>query len=307
MGPGGTRTRIAIPPLRVRATSAPVLARTPRESAWEKRLYAGLRISSVLPEIRAKLTGVLGELGVEAEYFLALIESFPGVPPYPHERGEAFLLRLEAACHRLMSVAGTLEVATQSYLSALESSYPELRAERSAEAWWPPFGGYALSGDSIELRLRRCGYGYRHVVGVHLASNIESVAEHLALTLHALTTLPPAGVLPAASLYQGLYELSSSMQGYVIPHHVTDLNEQTPGLLTSIAWLRGLDAREDTSLESDLAWAHAQYAYMRQLATQTRTAIPSGVSRGQTQAWAIAAMHDWQETITALERLRTTR
>lgn len=303
MSSGSTRTRIAIPPLRARTQSAPAMAPTQRESGWEGRVYAGLRVVRVPPEIRASLTGALGELGVEAEYFLALIQSFPGAPPYAHERGEAFLLRLEAACHRLTAVAGTLEVASQSYLSALEVGYPGVRTQRDADAWWPSFGGYAMRGEPLELRLRRCGFAYRHVVAAHLASNVEAVAEHLALTLRALATLPPAGVLPTASLYQGLYELSSAMQGYIIPHHVTDLNAQTPGLLTGIAWLRGLDAREDTSLNSDLAWAHAQYARARQLATQARTASPSGASHGQAQAWA-AALRDWQEAIAALERLR---
>src|SRR5215469_2480023 len=126
MGPGSTRTRIAIPPLRARTTSGPAMIGAPRSSAWEGRLYAGLRVGHVPSEIRTALTATLGELGVEAEYFLALIEGFPGMPPYPHARGEAFLLRLEAACHRLIAIGGTLEIATQSYLSALEAGYPGL-------------------------------------------------------------------------------------------------------------------------------------------------------------------------------------
>jgi hypothetical protein len=307
MGPGSTRARIAIPPLRARTTAAPAPAREPRASAWEGRLYSGLRVGRVPPEIRATLTGALGELGVEAEYFLALVQSFPGAPPYPHERGEAFLLRLEAACHRLLSVAGTLEIATQSYLSALEAGYPDVRARWDADVWWPSFQGYALPGESIELRLRRCGFAYRHVVTARLASNIESVAEQLALSLHALTTLPPAGVLPTASLYQGLYELSSALQGYIISHHVSDMSKQAPGLLTGIAWLRGLDAREDTSLSSDIAWATAQYTFARQTAQRGGQAGSPGASYGATQAWAATAMRDWQDTIVALERMRSAK
>ncbi|HLJ80358.1 MAG TPA: hypothetical protein VKT52_02655 [Ktedonobacterales bacterium] len=307
MSSGSTRTRIAIPPLRVRTQSVPAVARTQRESGWEERVYAGLRVVRVPPEIRASLTGALGELGVEAEYFLALIQGFPGVPPYAHERGEAFLLRLEAACHRLMAVAGTLEVATQSYLSALEAGYPGLRTQWDSDAWWPPFGGYAMRGEPLELRLRRCGFAYRHVVAAHLASNVEAVAEHLALTLHALATLPPAGVLPAASLHQGLYELSSAMQGYIISHHVSDMDERTPGLLTGIAWLRGLDAREDTSLKSDIAWAQAQYNAARQLAARGGQPVAAGASAGATPGWVAAALRDWQDTIAALERLRSGR
>lgn len=305
MGPGSTRTHIAIPPRRTHTTAAPAVARVQHESVWEGRLYAGLRLSCVPSDIRASLTGVLGELGVEAEYFLALMQGFPGMPPYPHERGETFLLRLEAACHRLITVAGALEVATQSYLSALEVGYPELRAQGvDTDTWWPPFSGYALSGEPLELRLRRCGFAYRHVVAAHLASNIEPVVEHLALTLHALTMLPPAGVLPVASLHQGLYELTSAMQGYIIPHHVTDMNEQTPGLLTGIAWLRGLDAREDTSFDSDIAWASAQYAFACRLAAQNSQPGTAGVVPGAAPAWVASTLREWQDTIATLERLR---
>ena len=306
MGPGSTRTHVVIAPIRPRASTSSA-AHLAGEANWERRLYAGVRITFVPSEIRAALAAALGELGVEAEYFLALIQAFPGDPPYQHERGEAFLLRLEAACRRLISVGAALEVATQSYLSALETGFPELRAERDAETWWPLFGGYTLRGESIELRLRRCGFAYRHAVATHLASNIEAVAEHLALTLHALDTLPPAGVLPVASLQQGLYELASVMQGYIIPHHVTDMSEQAPGLLTSIGWLRALDTLEDTSLDSDITWAHTQYTYARHLATRAHQASPPGVSPKQTQAWAVTAMRDWQETISGLEQLRAAR
>lgn len=305
MGPGGTRTRIAIPPLRTR--TAPAVAAMQRESTWEDRLYAGLRVGRVPSEIRAALTGALGELGVEAEYFLALIQGFPGMPPYTHQRGEAFLLRLEAACHRLITVAGAVEVATQSYLSALEAGYPGLSAQRDADTWWPPFPGYTPLGESLELRLRRCGFAYRHVVTAHLASNTEAVAEQLALTLHALATLPPAGVLPMAALHQGLYELSSTLQGYLIPRHITDMNEQTPGLLTGIAWLRGLDGSEDTSLDSDIAWAHGEYAVARQHAMRSRQPGSRGKSAHEVPSWATSAMRDWQDTIAALERLRSGR
>ncbi|MGH2515967.1 MAG: hypothetical protein ACRDHP_09965, partial [Ktedonobacterales bacterium] len=157
----------------------------------------------------------------------------------------------------------------------------------------------------LELRLLRCGYAYRHVVTAHLAANIEPVAEHLALILHALTTLPPAGVLPASSLYLGLYELSSAMQGYIVSHHMTGMNEQTPGLLTGIAWLRGLDSHDDTSLDSDIAWAHAQYAFARRIAAPD--VLPPGMSPGTGHAWAALALRDWQDTIAALERLRFAR
>ncbi|MGH2514136.1 MAG: hypothetical protein ACRDHP_00625, partial [Ktedonobacterales bacterium] len=164
MGSGSTGIPIAILAPRLRTPATPAPAPTQRASTWEGRLYSGLRVGRVPPETRAALTSALGELGVEAEYFVALVSGFPGAPPHPHERGQAFLLQLEAACHRLISVSSTLEIATQSYLSALEAGFPELRGDQDGDSWWPPFPGYALPGEPLELRLRRCGYAYLHVV-----------------------------------------------------------------------------------------------------------------------------------------------
>ncbi len=262
-------------------------------SAWERRLYAGLRVACVPAEVRNALAEALGEAGVDAEFFLLLINGSPGAGPFTHATGQALLRRLEVAGQRLCRTASALELATQAYLTALEAGYPGVRMEgERAETWWPPFEGYMLPGESIELRLRRCGFAYRHVVAVHLASNLESIAEQLALVLHALETLPPAGVMPITMLYQGLYELSSSLQGYTIAHHITDLNQHTPGLLTGIARLRALDAREDTSLAADITWAHAQYTFAR------------SAGRADARGWAAAAAREWQNTIATLEHLQ---
>jgi hypothetical protein len=246
--------------------------------------------------VRAALASAVGDVGVEAEYFLTLVGRFGYSVPAP-ATGEAFLRHLESACQRLRRVALALEIATQSYVTALAAGYPNTRlADGGDEVWWPPFTGYRQSGESLELRLRRCGIAYRHVVATHLASNVEAVAEHMALFLHALATMPPAGVLPASTLSTGLLELTSTVQGYVIAHHVTDLNNATPGLLTGIARLRALTARDDTSLESDIAWAHAQYALVRQ---------PHAGSAGQDKwHWAQSAASEWQQTVASLEGLR---
>jgi hypothetical protein len=264
---------------------------------WDLRLYAGLRVPCVQAEVRDALARALGDTGVEAEHILALMTNFVRVAPPTKKTGDAFLLGLEAACQRLRRVALALEIATQSYLAALESGYPSARlTEAQEDVWWPPFAGYTLSGEPLELRLRRCGYAYRHVVATHLASNVEAVAEHMALILHALATLPPAGVLPASALYTGLSELTSTLQGYVIPHHVTDLNEATPGLLTGIARLRTLTLTDDSSLDGDIAWARAQLTFANQL-----HAGSAGPRVGQ---WAQSAAREWQGTISALEAMR---
>jgi hypothetical protein len=278
---------------------------TPRVAtrAWEDRLYDGLRVACVPPPVREALAAALGAAGVEAEFFLLLardLGAFPG--PQPHARGEALLLQLDAAARRIVGVGAALEVATQAYLTALEAGYPDLRAEAdAADPWWPPFAGYALEGDPAELRLRRCGYAYRHVVAAHLGPALEGVAEQMALTLHALRTLPPAGIAPASALHAGLYELSSSLQGYAIPTHIASHAEERPGLLAAVARLAALDAAEDTSLAADIAWAQAQY----QAARRVQLAALGGDARSDgARRWATRGMRDWQDVIAALEAVR---
>jgi hypothetical protein len=266
-------------------------------SDWDGRLYAGLRVACVPAAIRQDLTHALGEAGVEAEFYLRLPRDLAASAAWSPGGGERFLGGLEASAARLTRVAADLEVATQSYLTALEEGYPSVRAESDqTDAWWPPFDGYEPAGEPIELLLRRRGFAYRHVVAVHLASNIEAIAEQMALTLHALRTLPPAGIVPASALYRGLYELSSALHGYVVAHHIADLNERTPGLLSGIARLREQTRREDTALDADIAWAQAQYAFVRDLTTR---------DAGGARPAADGALREWRETITALEGLRS--
>lgn len=293
--------------------SAPALAadtRTvPWSSGWDNRLHAGLRVSRVPDETRAALARALGEAGVEAEFALALIAGFPLAGQYSHAQGEIFLTQLEAVAHRLIRVAATIEVSAQGFLSALEAGYPDMRTTGPLMGvWWPNFPGFVLDGEPLELRLRRCGFAYRHVVQSHIASNIEAVIEQMALTLHALSTIPPAGVVPAGALYQGLYELASAWQGDLTQSHLYDISPEFPGLLTGISWLRALDAQEDTSLESDLAWAHAQYALTRDPrsapggsmspATGTHLAVPARYGL------ADFAAREWENTIALLDQLR---
>ncbi|GEM_PF-939880 len=307
--PGERRTYVAQATGVMRAPLAPAPLAS-ELTGWDVRLYPGLRVPGVPSEIRSRLGQALGEVGVEAEFFLVLVESFPTTRRPGHAQGETFLRQLEASGHRLAHSADTLEIATQSYLTALLSAHPELRLVGAEEdVWWPPFAGYTLMGEPLEARLRRAGYAYRHVNAVYLASHVEAIAEQLALTLYALSSLPPAGVAPLRTLYQGLYELSSSLQGDVVPHHITGVSAQYPGLLASIAQLRILDAEEDTSLESDLAWAHGQYATAYN--TYTRLSEQVASPRQQTRqahdarAWAAHTAQEWRQVITFLEYLRT--
>lgn len=271
---------------------------------WDARLYPGLRVSSVPAQTRAALAQALGEMGVEAEFFLVAVESFPAQWRYTHAQGETFLRQLEASGQRIAHAAATLEVATQSYLTALAAAYPDLRTVGEADdVWWPPFVGYELTGEPLEARFRRCGFAYRHAQTVYLSSHVEAVAEQMALTLYALSSLPPAGVAPMRALYQGLYELSSALQGDVVAHHITGVSARYPGLLASVARLRTLDAQEDTSLESDLAWAHAQYAQARN-AYANLGGAHANANTHDARAWAAQTAQEWRQVVGFLDYLR---
>lgn len=294
MGSGQARTTVIIPATRPRTTQAP--APTPSASTWDSRLYVGLRLRDIPPETRATLVATLGDVGVEAEHFLSLLASFPGQNQPTRALADLFLLHLETSSRRICSTAAALEVATQSYLAALEALDPGIRLSQGVDdVWWTEYPGLADVGESLEMRLRACGYAYRHVVAAHIASNVEAIAEQLTLTLHALSMLPPAGVLSAAVLYGGLYDLSSMLQGYLIPSHITDQNPQHPGLLAGINLLRERTSREDTSVESDLTWARAQHAQASHLQLSLRAG---------SEQWASSAADEWLDCIRALEALR---
>jgi hypothetical protein len=290
-----------------RAATPTLLTLAPGETAleaevgWESRLYSGLRMPRLPADTRARLAEALGTLGVEAEYFLKLLASFPSNGKPSHTRGVIFLSQLEAAARRLYHTADTLEIATQGYLTTLEAGYPEIRGQNTdTDPWWPTPGNFELPGESIELQMRRCGFAYRHVVEVYLSANISAIASQMALVLNALTILPPAGVVPASSLYQGLYELSSALQGHIVPRHISDLDSQTPGLLTGISRLRRLDVEEDTSLESDLLWAHTQLESVQDF---LKTANITNAQR----EWIMTAADEWRQTIQLLDTLRPSK
>jgi hypothetical protein len=287
-----------------RAAAPTLLTPAPGETTldagagWESRLYSGLHMPRLPADTRARLAEALGTLGVEAEYFLKLLADFPSKDKPSHTQGVIFLSQLEGAARRLDHTADTLEIATQGYLTALEAGYPEIRGQNTdTDPWWPAPETFELPGESIELRMRRCGFAYRHVVEVYLGANISAIASQMALVLNALTILPPAGVVPASSLYQGLYELSSAMQGHIVPRHIGDLDSQTPGLLTGILRLRRLDVEDDTSLESDLLWAQAQLKSVQDFLKTAR------ISNAQRE-WAMTAAAEWKQTIQLLGTLR---
>lgn len=270
---------------------------------WDTRLYDGLRVARIASDVRVSLGAALGQIGVEAEYLLVLVSAFPGEARPTRELGALFLSRLASALERLAEAAAGLEVATQGFLSALDEAYPELRRARGwSGAWWPAFAGYTAPGAPLEARLRRCGFAYRHVLESRLPTHMEAILEQMALTLYALSVLPPAGVAPVTSLAQGLDELSSAMQGEIVPRHITGLTGDTryPGALAAIERLMALDAQGDTSLESDIAWARAQYVAARNEEARLQA------QAGQDYARAVAA-HDtygWATTVGLLEGMR---
>ena len=304
---------------------------------WDTRIYPGVDVRAVPRETRDQLAQALGTLGVEAEFVLKLVAPFTrGTPTAPATRaeGERFLWQLEASGRRLISAADDLEIATQSYLSSLEADNPALRPpvgrdgtweDGLASAWWPAVDTSDVADGPLELALRRCGYAYRHVVAAHLATNVAGIGEQMALVLHALGTLPPAGVLPQSSLYAGLYELSEGLQGHMVPHNLRDVSPEVPGLLTGLALLRRLDATEDRSIEADLAWCRAQLAQIESLAAHQSAASATAADTGRrgllglfrrkpagdprtrgnsAAAFASQATSEWSATIAALEALR---
>ena len=95
-------------------------------------------------------------------------------------------------------------------------------------------------------------------------------------------------MVPTQALYSGLYELSASLQGDIIPHYIHNLSAEAPGLLSGIALLRALDVPEDTSLEADIAWAQAQLAVARATYDQLR-ATQSATVPAATVQWAARA------------------
>lgn len=279
-------------------------------TGWDARLYDGLRSRRIAPEASAALTSALGEVGVAAEYVLVLVDALPGAPKASHLIGDAFLRRLTGCLTRLTESAATLEVATQAFLTALESAYPGATRSQPDDVWWPSFSGYVQRGDTVEGRLRRCGYAYRHVVESRLPVHMEAIQDQLALTLFALNNLPPMGITPITTLYQGLYELSSALHGDIVPRHILGASgdPRYPGALASIARLRELDASGDTSLNADIAWARAQYAAAsgKRYSAGPALAIepPGSASVEDARLLAAHAAYEWGRTIGLLESLR---
>jgi hypothetical protein len=276
---------------------------TPTKAGWDARLYDGLRVARISSDTRATLGAALGQVGVEAEYLLLLVSSFPGNEKPSRQVGVLFLQRLTGALDRLVEASINLEVATQGFLSALTSAYPRLiESLRGSGPWWPAFDGYVAPGLPIEARLRRCGFAYRHVLESQLPLHLDAILEQMALTIYALSVLPPAGVTPLAALALGLDELAAAIQGEIVPRHIRGLtgDPKYPGALGAMARLFTLDAQGDTSLESDIAWARAAYVAARD--DEQRLAKQPG--QESLRALAAHDAYEWAATVSLLEGMR---
>lgn len=276
---------------------------TPAHTGWDARLYDGLRVARISSDTRATLGAALGQIGVEAEYLLLLVSSFPGNELPSRQVGLIFLQRLHSALERIVDASTNLEAATQGFLSALTDAYPRLiESLRGSSPWWPTFDGYVAPGQPIEARLRRCGFAYRHILESQLPHHLDAILEQMALTIYALTVLPPAGVTPLAALALGLDELAAAIQGDIVPRHIKGLtgDPNYPGALEAMSRLLALDAQGDTSLESDITWARSLYVAARD--EEMRLARQPG----QEALHALAA-HDaygWAATVSLLEGMR---
>jgi hypothetical protein len=295
-------------------------------AGWETRIYPGVQVAGVSLAARYALASALGEAGVEAEYFLTLLATFPGSDQPSLALAEGFYIALEAWAARMVAAAAALEVATQGYLGELDALHPEIRDESSprdvitgdmagivAGAWWTPFAGYALTGEPLALRLRRCGQSYRQVAVSRLPVLVEDIGEQMALLLHALAALPPAGVTPLRALYQGLNELTMALQGDVAPRRIRDLSQDYPGLITTLVTLRA-SLVTPAPIEADISWAREQVAQLRaDRKTQRRglgARLFGGFRRKSDAARASEnATREWESVIAALVSLQkaTTR
>jgi hypothetical protein len=281
-------------------------------AGWETRIYPGVQTAGVSLAARTALARALGEAGVEAEYALALLASFPGPARPSPDSAERLYHALEAWSLRVIAVAASLEVATQGYLTELDALYPSLRmthAGDGVEVWWSPFSGYGVSGEPLEVRLRRCGQSYRQVVESRLSTLIEGLSEQMALLLHALGSLPPAGVAPARVLYHSLAELALMLQGDVVLRRIQDLSPTYPGLLTTLATLRA-QVGAPAPIELDIAWARQQLAGLRgDQPGDQRRGLGARLFGGFRRKSAAArlnedAVREWEGIVATLARLQ---
>jgi hypothetical protein len=277
---------------------------------WEARIYPGAQVASVSLTARAALVSALGEAGVEAEYFLTLLATFPGSDQPAPEVAERLYDALEAWAARIFIVASSLEVATQGYLGELDALYAELRDDpaRADSVWWGEFAGYTLTGEPLALRLRRCGQSYRAVVESRLPALAEGIGEQMALLLHALASLPPAGVAPLRALYGGLSELALELQGDLAPRRIRDLSPDYPGLVTTISRLRA-ELATPAPIEADIVWAREQLAELE----DGQPTKPRGFGarffggfgrKGNTAPSGATARREWEGIVTALTQVQ---
>jgi hypothetical protein len=276
---------------------------------WETRIYPGVQIAGASFAARSALASALGEAGVEAEYFLGLLASFPGPDQPSPEAAERLYNALDAWASRMATVAASLEVATQGYLSELDTLHPELHGAAGAlDVWWTPLAGYMAAGEPLALRLRRCGQSCRSVVESRLPALVAGIGEQMALLLHALSSLPPAGVAPVRTLYEGLNEITMALQGDVVLRRIRDLSQTSPGLVTTVSRLRA-QLGAPAPLDADIAWARAQLAELRAAERSEPRGLVARLLGGFRRKSATArprdkASQEWDDLVAALLRVQ---
>ncbi|HEY1391405.1 MAG TPA: hypothetical protein VGF38_22895, partial [Ktedonobacterales bacterium] len=81
-----------------------------KSGGWEQRLYMGLRLPG-MDEPQLALARALGEVGVEAEFFLLLTGAEASLAGANRTVADQFLRRLDDSSKRICAVAASLEVA----------------------------------------------------------------------------------------------------------------------------------------------------------------------------------------------------
>lgn len=293
-------------------------------ASWAKRIIDTLALNGIQRHTRDSLVDVLGVLGCEAEYALSFLQPARKIPFPTFQQGEIWLSRCYQLSKRLADISIQLELATQQFLNEFVCIDTTLSAgerdsasfsgpatdawsaqfDATPDIWWQDAGEITVPTESIEIWLRRAGFGYRHIIAVKLPDHIEAMETTLRMIFTALHSLPPAGVLPNASLYIGLVHISGEFCGDLVPHHLHDLDKRHVGLLTALTTIRRMGP---SALEPDIIWAQDELDRARQLLAPVQTAegrITRPLARTTGNLFVQQMIREWELLITQLQQMQ---